>query len=262
MKIGSTNQVVGCLGCVGLLALATVLQIPRFMAEQKSARAGEGSSMLRAMATAHAAKPEVTAFSFAPGKGGDAGWKALGLPEDAEWHSFDAWTDANGELWMTAIGNTDEDAGLDEWEWPGPVASPVQLRSDRTDDWQQMYFHEYPLREDATRSWSHEDRMRMARRRAVFDSSLKLRWATEKFGDEQLKYRVEHGAWDLTGASASPHDRFNFLVSVTNGREMVGVLGFANFDADPCVDLWQVRFPERTAEHAKDDVDDRGCIAP
>ena len=261
MKIGSRNQIVGCLGCVGFLALATVMQIPKFMAEEKSRRAGEGSSTLRAMATAHAAKPDVTAFSFAPGKGGDAGWKALGLPENAKYHSFDAWTDSNGQLWMTAIGNTDEDETLDEWEWPGPVASPVQIRSDRTDEWQQLYYHHYEHGKSTARL-PRDERMEIARRRALFDTSLRLRWATEKFADEQLAYRVEHGKWDLTGASVAQHERFNFLVQVTNGTEMIGVAGFANLDGDPCVDGWRVRFPERTAIHEKDDVDDRGCTAP
>lgn len=265
MRVGSPRQVAGCLGCVGILAVLTVLQIPRFMAEQKSARAGEGSATLRAMATAHAAKPEVTAFSFTPGKGGDAGWKALGLPETARWHSYEAWTDANGQLWMTAIGNTDDDAALDEWEWPGPVASPVQLRSDRTDEWQALYFHSYDHGQSAVAEnplWPRDERMEIARRRAVYDTSLRLRWATEKFADEQLKHRVETGKWDLTGASAEQHERFHFLVHVTNGTEMVGVAGFTNIDGDPCVDTWRVRFPERTAEHVTDDVDDRGCTAP
>lgn len=265
MKIGSRNQIAGCLGCVGFLALATVMQIPKFMAEQKSRRAGEGSATLRAMAVAHAAKPEVTAFSFTLGKGGDAGWKALGLPEDSKYHSYDAWTDPDGQLWMTAIGNIDGDPALDEWEWPGPVASPVQLRSDRNDEWQDLYFHTYQhgqSGESPNPLWPREERMAIARRRAVFDTSLRLRWATEKFGDEQLRYRVEHGAWDLTGASVTAHERFHFLVNVTNGREMVGVAGFANIDGDSCVDAWQVRFPSRTAEHVKDDVDDRGCTAP
>lgn len=259
MRIGTTNRVAGCLGCIGILAVLTVLQIPRFMAEQKSQRAGEGSSTLRAMATAHAAKPDVTAFSYTLGKGGDAGWKALGLPEDAKYHDFDAWTDSSGRLWMTAVGNLDSDPYLDEWEWPGPVASPVQLRSDRTDEWQQLYFHAYTHGQSP---WSRDDRMEIARRRSVYDTSLQLRWATEEFGDRQLKYRVEHGKWDLTGAAATPHERFHFLVNVTNGREMVGVAGFANLDGDSCIDAWQVRFPERTAEHVKDDVDDRGCTAP
>lgn len=266
MKIGSRNQIAGCLGCAGILAILTVMQIPRFMAESTALKAGEGSSTLRAMATAHAAKPEITEFSFTQGQGGDAGWKALGLPENAKYHDFDAWTDSNGRLWMTAIGNLDSDEPYDEWEWPGPIASPVQLRSDNTsNEWQEIYFLYYDHGQlDRVRNplWSHEERMEIARRRSVFDTSLRLRWATERFADDQLKYRVEHGTWDLTGASVTAHERFHFLVNVTNGREMVGVAGFANIDGDSCVDAWQVRFPSRTAEHVKDDVDDRGCTAP
>lgn len=262
MKILSRGNLVGCLLLGGCLGLGVLINIPKFMASTNATKAGEGSRTLRAMATAHAAKPEVTAFSFTHGKGGDAGWKALGLPEDAKYHDFDAWTDAEGRLWMTAIGNLDEDEALDEWEWPGPVASPVQLREDNRNEWEGGLFY---LQRPETFPpvgpnpvFSHEERMRMAAARAVHDSGLRLRWATEEFGDKHLRYRVDNGKWDVEGTTPGD-ERFHFLVKVTNGTEMIGVAGFANFDGDPCVDMWRIRFPDRTAEHVSDDSDDRGC---
>lgn len=268
------KQLIGCLACGGILGLAMLTSLPRYWAEKNSRRAGEASRTIRLMAGAHAAKPEVTAFRFDLGKGGDAGWKALGLPEDAKWHSYEGWVVGTG-LWLVATGNLDKDEALDEWEWSPAVPSPMQLREDFHDEWEPGYFLHYEHGQSsgkANPSWTREERMEIARRRAIYDTSLTARFQVEEIGDRETQHKMRSGNW-LTFEAGDPA-AFSTLgvrpyakggqyryAAIASGGALV-VEGVANLDTDPCLDRWVVRPPDRTAAHVADDVDDRGCSVP
>lgn len=129
-----SGRILGCLVCGGMFVVVmTALVWPMQRANMNALKAGEGSRVIRKMAEAHAAKPEVKEFRFDLGKGGDAGWKALGLPEDAKWHSFRGWA-VGTALTLVASGNLDQDPALDEWQWIPAVPSPQQIREDYGDE--------------------------------------------------------------------------------------------------------------------------------
>ena len=154
------DQLIGCVPCIALFAVVGLVAYPKYRADSNVRKAGEGSSTIRLMAHAHAAKPEVTSFRFDLGKGGDAGWKALGLPEDAKWHSYEGWVAGDG-LWLVATGNLDEDEALDEWEWSPAVSSPVEI----------------------------------ARRRAIYGTSLTARFQVEEIADRETQHKMRSGDW-------------------------------------------------------------------
>ena len=210
-------------GCAGLLNL------PAQLANRNAAKAGEGSRTLRLMAGAHAAKPEITAFRFELGKGGDAGWKALGLPEDFDYHSFEGWVVGTG-LWMVATGNLDSDAPFDEWEWSPAVPSPMQLREDWRNEWEHGYYLSYTNDPKPGPSMTHEQRMEIARRRGIYDASLSNRFELER--------------------------RYSAMVR-TDGKQALEIA--RDLDGDACLDRWQIVYPDGSAKHVADDLDDRGC---
>lgn len=130
----NSGRVWGCLVCGGMFVVVmTALTYPMQRANMNALKAGEGSRVIRQMAKAHAAKPEVKEFRFDLGKGGDAGWKALGLPEDSRYHDFRGWVVGTG-LHLTASGNLDKDPARDEWQWIPAVPSPKQIREDNGDE--------------------------------------------------------------------------------------------------------------------------------
>lgn len=271
MKRGNA---IGCLLLVGVAAFYGLAMIPHFASDENARKAGEGSRTIRLMANAHAAKPEVTAFRFELGKGGDAGWKALGLPEDSKWHSYEGWVVGTG-LWLVATGNLDEDEALDEWEWSPAVPSPMQLREDRFDEWEEGYYLHYEHGQssgNANPSWTHEERMEIARRRAIYDTSLTARFQIEEIGDRETQHKMRSGNW-LTFAAGDPAafstlgvrpyakgEQYRYSAIASSGALVVE--GVSNLDGDPCVDRWVLRPPDRTAAHVSDDVDDRGCAVP
>jgi hypothetical protein len=269
----ASDLVIGCLACGGIFAIG-ILALPKFMADSNARKAGEGSSTIRAMAAAHAAKPDVTAFRFDLGRGGDAGWKALGLPEDSKWHSYEGWVVGTG-LWLVATGNLDKDEALDEWEWSPAVPSPMQLREDYLDEWEEGYYLHYEhgqLGAAANPKWTREERMEIARRRAIYDTSLTARFQIEEIADRQTQHKMRSGNWlpfDAGDPAAfatlgvrpySKGAQYRYSAVASSGALVVE--GVANLDVDPCLDRWVVRPPDRTAAHVSDDVDDRGCGVP